>query len=281
MTNSQAIEVCGQAVSDDEEVSVATKDQPSSTVHVANVTRVGVLPSSSSNTDGYCLQNNTSARSLFDAETRSGAMLSRALEPLKAQNPGRGRRMRRSRDGSQTDSRMRSEEAVDAFSGFTSSDSEDSNESEAETLKIPAGRVDQHRAAKRNTKTPDSVRATATSVGNKANTTEDHSASVTSALVSAVDDSSIKRERSASPSPLLELSKHHPSPKTLVVALEAEQVPSSGTNANRLIPTLGTESMAIKSKGTGPGSPVADPTTTRDSECLVRSSNGMTGRQGE
>ena len=90
MTNSQAIEVCGQAVSDDEELSVAAKDQPSSTAHIANMTRAGVLPSSSTNTDGYCLQNNTSSRSLFDAETRSGAMLSKALEPLKAQNLGRG-----------------------------------------------------------------------------------------------------------------------------------------------------------------------------------------------
>ena len=278
MTNSQAIEVCGQAVSDDEELSLAAKDQPSSTAHIANVTRPGVLPSSSTNADGYCLQNNTSSRSLFDEETRSGAMLSRALEPLKAQNLGRGRRMRCSRDGSQTDSRMRSEEAVDTFSGFTSSDSEDSNESEAEPLKIPADRVDQHRAAKSNTKTLDSVRATATSatcVGNNAKTTEDHSASFTPALVSAVVDSSIKRERSASSSPLLELSEHHPSPKTLVVALEAEQVPSSGTNANDLIPTLGIESIAISPKGTGPGSPVTDPTTTRDSECLIRLSSGV------
>ena len=278
MTNSQAIEVCGQAFSDDEELLVATKDQPSSTAHIANVTRVGVLPSSSSNTDEYCLQNNTSARSLFDAETRSRAMLSKALEPLKAQNLGRGRRMRRSRDGSQTDSRMRSEEAIDAFNGFTSSDSEDSNESEAEPLEIPAGRVDQHRAAKRNTKT---TATSAASVGNKAKTTEDHSALVTSPLVSAVDDSSIKRERSASPSPLLELLEHHPSPKTFVVALEAEQVPSSGTNANHLIPILGTESIATTRKGIGPGSPVIDPTTTRDSECLIRSSNGLAMRQGE
>ena len=136
---------------------------------------------------------------------------------------------------------MRSEEAVDVFSGFTSSDSEDSNESEAEPLKIPAGTVDQHRAAKRNTKAPNSVRAAATSetfIGNKAKTTDNHSASVTSALVSAVDDSSIKRERSACPSPLLQLTEHHTSLKKVVVALEAEQVPSSGTNANHLIPTL-------------------------------------------
>ena len=144
MTNNQAIEVCGQAVSDDDELSVAAKDQPSSTAHVANVTRAAVLPSSSTNTDGYFLQNNTSSRSLFDAETKFGAMLSKAMGPLKAQNLGRGRRMRRSRDGSRTDLRMRSEEAVDAFSGFTSSDSEDSIESEAGPLEILAGRVDQH-----------------------------------------------------------------------------------------------------------------------------------------
>ena len=281
MTNSQAIEVCGQAVSDDEELSVAVKDQPSSTAHVANVTRAGVLPSSSTNTDSYYLQNNTSSRSLSDTETRSGAMLSKALEPLKAQNVGGGRRMRRSRDGSKADSRMRSEEAVDTFSGFTSSDSEDSDESEAEPRKLPADRVDQHKAAKRNIKTQDSVLTTATSVGNKAKIAEDHSASVVSVLVLAVDDSSIKKERSASPSPLLKLSEHHRSPKSLVVALEAEQVPSSGTNVNHLIPTLGIESIAITRKGTGPGSRVTDPTTTRGSECLIRSSSGVAIRQGK
>ena len=233
MTNSQAIEVCGQVVSDPEELSVAAKDQPPSTAHVANVTRAGVLPSPSTNIDGYYLQNNTSPRSLSEVETRSGGTLSKALEPLKAQNLGRGCRMRRSRDGSQTESRVRSEEAADAFSGFTSSDSEDSDESEAEPLKVPADRVDQHKAAKRDTNPPNGVRATATSVGNKAKTAGDNSASVALAVVLAVDDPPIKRERSTSPSPLLELSEHHPSPKTLVVTLEAEQVPSSGTIANR------------------------------------------------
>ena len=187
MINSQAIEVCGHAVSD-EELSVAAKDQPPSTAQVANVTHAGVLPSPSKNTDGYYPQNHTSSRSLSDAETRSGAMLSKTLEPLKAQNLGRGRRLRRSRDGSQTDSRMRSEEAVDTFSGFTSSDSECSDESEAEPRKLPADRVDEPKAAKRNIKTPDSVLATAICVGNKAKTAEDHSASVVSALVLAVDN---------------------------------------------------------------------------------------------
>ena len=123
---------------------------------------------------------------------------------------------------------MRSEEAVDAFSGFTSSDSEDSIESEAEPLKIPAGRADQHEAAKGKIKTSDSVRATATSVGSKAKTAADRSASVVSALVLAVDDPSIKRGSSASPSPLLKLSKHHSSPKSLVVALGFELITSSG-----------------------------------------------------
>lgn len=80
-------------------------------------------------------------RSLSDAEDISGATLSKALEPLKAQNCGGGGRMRRSRDGSQTEPRIRSEEAADAFRGFTSSDSEDSDESEAEPLKLPADRV--------------------------------------------------------------------------------------------------------------------------------------------
>ena len=141
MTNSQAIEGCRQIVSGAEELSITAKDQPSRTTHVANVPRAGVLLSPSTNSDGYHVQNNANPRSLSDAEDISGATLSKALEPLKAQNFGGGGRMRRSRDGSQTDPRNRSEEAADAFRGFTSSDSEDSDESEAEPLKLPADRV--------------------------------------------------------------------------------------------------------------------------------------------
>ena len=90
---------------------------------------------------GIMFETNASPRSLSDAENRSEATLSKALESLKAQNVGGGGRTRRSRDGSQIESRIRSEEAADAFRGFTSSDSEDSDESEAEPLELPADKV--------------------------------------------------------------------------------------------------------------------------------------------
>lgn len=109
-----------------------------------------------------------------------------------------------------------------------SSDCGDSDESEDEPLlhrKISADRIDQHKAANKATNPSTRLRAGATSGRKRAKTAGGDSA----LIVLAVDDQAIKKEHSPSLSLFPEQSEHHPSPRTLVVTPEAEQVPNFGT----------------------------------------------------
>ena len=86
---------------------------------------------------------------------------------------------------------------------------------------------------------------------------------------------------------LVRLSERHSRLKTLSVALEAEHVLSSGTNANHPMPILGDDSIATTRKRTSSAVPVTPSAiikrlrlTDKDLERLVRSCNGVAMGRG-
>ena len=269
-SNIQAIEVCGQVAVSQEEPSTTAGDRPFEAAPVANMTHAVVLSSTPTASDEYRLQRNASSQSISDTEAGSGATLS------KAQESGIAYSTRSSHNGSQMEPRTSAEELAEAFNESMSSDSEDSDESEGgalQHLKIPANRIDQHKAANRAMNSSTHLRARAVSSKGRAEIAGDHSAGI----ILAVDDEAIKKESSANSSLLLQDLEHHASPKTLVAAPEAEYLPNFWTEANHLMPILEAESIATHKRASS-APPVTPPAiakrlrvTDENSERLVRS----------
>lgn len=282
ISNTQAIEVCGQVAPSQEEASITAGDQPLETGSFANTTRAVVLPSSPTGSDEYHRHSKAGSRSISDAEARSCVTLSKTLERFKAQDLGRTYRTRFSHHDSQKEARARAEEAAEGFHGFMSSDSEDSDESEDGPLqnrRIPADRIDQHKATKRVTNPSTFLQADATSSRERAKIAGGDSALV----VLAVGEQSIKRERSTSPSLFLEEPERRPSPKTLAAAPGADHVPKFETE---LMPNLRGESIATRKRANS-APPIASPAvikrlrlTDESLEHLVRSCSGVAMGRG-
>lgn len=249
-SNSHAIEVCGQVAPGQDGLSTTARDQQLRAAPVANMTPAGILPSPPTGSDDYQSQNKANPRPISDAGANSGVPMNKILEPIKVQDLGRVYRTRSSNHGSQIGSRTRAEEAAEVFHGFTSSDSEDSNESEygphSNHRKIPVDSIDQHKAAKRASRPSTFPRAGAVSGRKRAKIAGADSALV----VLAVGDQPIKQERVTSPSLFVEHSERHPSLKSLVVAPETEHLENFGTEANHLMPNLGGESIAKRKRAT-------------------------------
>lgn len=240
-SNAQAIEVCGQ-----EELPAYARDQPFRVTLSGNVTRAGVLPSSPTSSDEYHLPNKTSSWSFSDTEGRSGATLSKTLGPFKAQDFDEVYKTRSLHNGSLMERRTRAEAAAELFDGYMSSDSEDSDE-------IPANRIDQHEAANRVTNPSTPLQVGATSGREDAKIARDDSESV----VLTDDDQAIKNESSASPPLFLEQAKRRPSPKTRVIASEAEPVSRFVTEIEHLESNSRDESIAIRKRANS--APLATP----------------------
>ncbi len=279
-SNIQAIEVCGQVAVSQEEPSATAGDRPFEAAPVANMTRAVVLTSTPIASDVYHLQRTASSQSISDTEAGSRATLSKTLEPFRAQESGIAYNTRSSHNGSQMEPRTSAEELAEAFNGSTSSDSEDSDESEGgavQHLKIPANKIDQHKAANRAMNTSTRLRACAVSRRGRAKIAGDHSVGV----ILAVDDEAIKKESSANSSLLLQQLEHHASPKTLVATPEAECLPKFWTEANHLMPI---ESIATHKRANS-APPVTPPAiakrlraTDEDSERLCSRSGVIMGR---
>ena len=275
-SNSHAIEICGQIAPCQDELPTIARYQTCWAAPVANMARVGLLPSPPTGSDEYHRQSKASSRSISDTEAKSGATLPKTLESLQAQDLGRAYRTRVSNSGSQTEPKTRPKEAAEIFNGFMSSDSEDSDESEDGPLRrrnIPADRIDQHKAANRAVNPSTVLRASKISSRHCAKTAEGDSAVV----ILAVDNEAMKKERSASPLLLLPHLERHATPKILVAATEAKHFPNFQTKASHLMPDLGIESIATRKRANS-APPVTPPAITKrlrvtyeDSERLVRS----------
>lgn len=231
--------MCGQVAPGQEEPSTTARDLPFEAAPDVDMTRADALlsPPTGSGKDRH--QTEASTRSVSDTEAKSSATVSDALERFRARNLGGVYRTRSAYNGYQTGSRTRAEEAAEVFNGFMSSDSEDSDDSDnsddglPQGRKIPADRIDQHKAA---------TLATNPSTRSRAGAISDRKGAEDSALVdSAVDAQAIKNERSATPS-FFDRCGHseqrHASPKRFTAASEAEHVPNS----------LGAGSIAIRKR---------------------------------
>lgn len=276
-SNFHAIEVCGQVAPGQDALSTTARDQPFGPAPVANMTPSGILPSPPTGSDEHDSQSKASSRSTSDAEAKSGVTLNNTLESFKVQDLGRVYRTKSSNHGGQKKSRTRAEEAAEVFHGFTSSDSEDSDESDDGPLphrKIPADRIDQHKAANSAPRLSTCLRAGLVSGRKRAKIAGGDSALV----VLAVDDQAVKKERSTSPPLFPQHSECHPSPETLIFAPEAEHVGNFETEANHSKPNLGGgESIATRKRASS-APPVTPPAinkrlrlTDENLERLVRS----------
>ena len=233
-SNIQAIEVCGRLISDPEKSLSTAGHQPFGAASVADMTRGRVMRSPLTGSNEYHLQSKASSQSSSDSEAKFGATLGKTREPCKAPDLGRAYRTRSFHSGSQTEPRTRAEEAAKFFDASMSSDSEDSDGSEDGLLQGRKVSADQHAPANRSPDLLTCLGAGTSSSGSCEKTAGGHSAFI----VLAVDDQVVKKERSMSPSPFLEHPKRQPSPKTIVVALEAEHVPNLGTETNHLTPNI-------------------------------------------
>ena len=224
--NTEAIEVCGQVAPGQEESSTTARDQAFEAAPVANITLADGLLSRPAGLDAYQHQSKASSWSNTDTEAGSGATLSGALERFKAQDFGRAYRTRFSYNGGQIGTRSRADEAAEVFNGFMSSGSEDSDDSDdsedgfLQGRKIPADRIDQHKAATMATRPSTCLQTGATIGRTGAGTAMSDSASVR--LV--VDAQAVKKERSTTPSLIEEYSEGHASAKHLTPNLGAEFV---------------------------------------------------------
>ena len=261
-SNSHAIEVCGKVAPGQDGLLNNARDQQFGATSVANMTPVGILPSPPTGSDEDQSQSKANPRPIPGAGAKCSVTLNNILEPIKVQDLSGAYRTRSSNHRSQMESKTRAEEAADIFHGFTSSDSEDSNESEygprSNHRKIPVDRIDQHKAAKRATRPSNFSRAGAVSGSKPTKIAGGDSALV----VLAVGDHAVKKERVTSPSLFVEHSERHPSPKSLVVAPEAEYLENSGTGAKHLMPNLGSESIAKRKRATS-APPVTPPAITK------------------
>lgn len=265
------------------EASITAGDQPLEARFFANTTRAVVLPSPSPGSDEYHRYSKAGSRSVSNAETGSCVTFSKTLERFKAQDLGRTYWTRFSHHDSQKEARARAEEAAEVFHGFMSSDSEDSDESEdghLQNRRIPADRIDQHKATKRVMNPSTFLGADATSSKERAKIAGGDSTLV----VLAVGEQSVKRECSTSPSLLLKESERRPNPKTLAAAPGADHVPKFGTE---LMPNLRGESIATRKRANS-APPVASPAvikrlrlTDESFEHLIRSCSGVAMGRGQ
>ena len=232
--NIQAIELCGRLISDSEKSLSTAGHQPFGAASVGDMTRECGLPSLPTGSNEYHLQSKASSQSSSDSEAKFGATLGKTPETFKAPDLNRAYRTRSFRSGSQTEPGTRADEAAEFFDASMTSDSEDSDGSEDGLLQGRKMSADQHAPANR---PPDLL--TCLGGGTSSSGSCEKTAGGDSAFIAlAVDDQAVKKERNISSSPFLEHPECQPSPKTIVVALEAEQVPNLGTETNHLTPNI-------------------------------------------
>ncbi len=259
-SNNQAIEVCGQCTPGPEKPSNIPKKQPFGAAPAAEMTCRGIVPTPSTDSIEYHVRSKASSQSICETEARLRPALSKTQLAFKAQNLARAYRTRSFHSGSQTKAMTRAEEAAEVFDGFMSSDSGDSDEGKdgpVQGPEISADRAHQYTSANAAANALMSLQA---SGRNRQGIGGDDSAPV----VRAVREQAIKKEHSTSLSPPLEHSEHQLSRKTLFVALESEQVPNFGTEANHVTPFTWERSTATTGKRASSAPPVTyTPVTKR------------------